>query len=79
MTFYVIGSVRHFMSDQSVSRARVAAFTRSRSADDPDLIEARRSLAAANIAAYIRKVVDAAPRLTDEQTESLAGILKGSS
>ncbi|CAH0207474.1 hypothetical protein [Microbacterium sp. Bi121] len=67
------------MSAQSISRARVAALTRSRSADDPEFLAARADLAAANIRAAIEKHLALAPPLTDEQAESLAAILKGSS
>ena len=36
-------------------RGRVASLTRSRPADDPQLIEARRALAAEKLAAYVSK------------------------
>lgn len=58
-------------------RARVASLTRSRSADDPDLLDARRNLAAERLARYIRQTVDAAPPLTPEQRDKLALILTG--
>jgi hypothetical protein len=58
-------------------RAKVAALSRSRSADDPDLIEARRNLSAEKLEDYIRRTVDAAPPLTAEQRARLAGILAG--
>lgn len=58
-------------------RARVASLTRSRSADDPELIEARRNLRAARLDAYIRETVDAAPPLTAEQRDRLALLLRG--
>ncbi len=56
-------------------RARVAALSRSRPADDPDLLDARRNLRAAKAEEYIKKLVDAAPPLTDEQTARLAVLL----
>ena len=58
-------------------RARVAALSRDRSADDPELIEARRNLRAERMAEYIRKTVDAAPPLSVEQRERLALLLRG--
>lgn len=56
-------------------RARVAALSRSRTPDDPDLAAARRDLRAARAEDYIRKVVEAAPPLTDEQVRRLSVLL----
>lgn len=56
-------------------RARVAALSRSRAADDPDLTDARRDLRAARAEEYIRELVDAAPPLTDEQRHRLSTLL----
>ena len=56
-------------------RARVAALSRSRTPDDPDLAAARRDLRAARAEDYIRSVVDAAPPLTDEQVRRLSVLL----
>lgn len=64
------------MSVISHERARVAALTRSRSADDPDLTDARQKLAAERLAAYIKRTLNAAPPLTDEQRSKLAAILR---
>lgn len=58
-------------------RARVAALSRSRSADDPDLLDARRDLHEARLAAYITATVDAAPPLTSDQRDRLALLLRG--
>lgn len=58
-------------------RARVAALTRSRTTDDPELVTARRDLAAERLASYIRTTVDAAPPLTNEQRQRLANLLGG--
>lgn len=58
-------------------RARVASLTRSREANDPELVDARRKLAAERIATYIARVVDAAPPLTDEQRDRLSALLRG--
>lgn len=56
-------------------RARVAALSRSRTTDDPELVNARRNLAAERLAAYIKRTVDEAPPLTDEQRTRLALLL----
>jgi hypothetical protein len=58
-------------------RARVAALTRSRPPDDPELVEARRDLAAEGIAQHIAKVVAKAPPLTSAQRDRIAAILRG--
>ena len=58
-------------------RARVASLTRSRAADDPDLVSARQNLKAERLAEYIRKTVDSAPPLTPEQRDRLALLLSG--
>jgi hypothetical protein len=64
--------------DQKISRprARIAALSRSRTDDDPELVEARRDLKAAKLEDYIRRVVSEAPPLTDQQRELLAGLLR---
>lgn len=59
------------------ARARIAALSRSREADDPELLDARRDLRTAQLEAHIRKVVDGAPPLTTEQRQRLALILAG--
>lgn len=60
-------------------RARVAALSRSRTTDDPDLVDARRSLRAERLADYIRANVDVAPPLTAEQRERLVLLLRSDS
>ena len=55
------------------ARARIAALTRHH---PDDLDAARRDLAAANIESYIRRTVDAAPALTDDQRDRLAVLLR---
>lgn len=60
----------------TTARAKVAALSRSRTPDDPELIEARRSLKAANVAAYIEKAVAEAPPLTRNQLDRIAGLLR---
>lgn len=57
-------------------RGRVAALSRSRSADDPELVDARRDLKAQRLADHVAKVVAEAPPLTDEQRERIAGLLR---
>ena len=56
-------------------RARVAALTRSRSSDDPELIDARRNLTAERLAAAISRAVESAPPLTPDQRSRLALLL----
>lgn len=63
------------MSTWTAERARVASLTRSRTADDPDLVNARRNLKAERLADYIRKTVDAAPELSPEQRDRLSLLL----
>ncbi len=57
-------------------RARVAALSRDRAVNDPDLLEARRDLRAARLEEYIARTVAAAPPLTDEQRSRLALLLR---
>ena len=56
-------------------KGRVAALSRSRVYDDPDLVEARRDLKAATMESYIARVVATAPPLTPEQRDRLATLL----
>ncbi len=65
------------MSTWTHERARVASLSRSRTPDDPELIDARQKLRVERAADYIRKTVDAAPPLTPEQRTRLALLLKG--
>ncbi len=65
------------MSTWTHERARVASLSRSRTPDDPDLVAARRDLRAARAEDYIRKLVDAAPPLSDDQRDRLALLLRG--
>ena len=58
-------------------RARVASLTRSRPADDPDLLTARRNLREARLAEEIRRVVSQAPPLGPDQLNRLAALLNG--
>lgn len=65
------------MSALLTHRGRVAALTRSRTPDDPELVSARRDLAAERIAEHIAKVVAEAPPLSAEQRDRLAVLLRG--
>jgi hypothetical protein len=59
--------------------ARVGAITRNRGADDPELIDARRDLRAAEAAEYaehIRRLVDTFPPLSAEQRTKIAALLR---
>lgn len=57
-------------------RAKVAALSRSRSKDDPELVTARQDLAASKLAQYVEKVVAEAPPLTAEQSDRIAALLR---
>ena len=66
------------MSSSTIAhhKSRVAAFTRSRTPDDPELVRAKQDLAEAKLADYIQRLLDAAPELSDEQRVRLAELLK---
>lgn len=57
-------------------RARVASLSRSRTPNDPDLVAARQNLKTELLANYISRSVDAAPTLTQDQLNRLAGLLR---
>ena len=61
----------------TTERARVASLCRSRTPDDPVLLDARRDLRAARAEDYIKRLVDGAPALTTEQRDRLAVLLRG--
>lgn len=65
------------MSTWTHERARIASLSRSRTPDDPDLLEARRNLRAERLADHIKRTVDAAPPLSAEQRDRLALLLRG--
>ncbi|PBC35028.1 hypothetical protein CJ179_50280 [Rhodococcus sp. ACS1] len=56
--------------------ARVAALSRDRDPDDPDLVDARQNLNTAMLAAHIEKVLAKGPSLTTEQCEHLSALLR---
>ena len=61
---------------QNHQGAKIAALSRSRKANDPDLLNARRELAAANLEKYVSEVVAKAPPLTPEQRTRIAALLR---
>jgi hypothetical protein len=71
-----------FMSNQSLSpevthlRATIAALSRSRTPDDPDLVGARRDLATLRVARKIDALVADWPALTDAQLDRIAALLR---
>ena len=59
------------------ARNRLGAIKRHHPNDTERLADARRDLAAAKLADYIARTVDAAPALTLEQRDRLAMLLRG--
>lgn len=59
------------------SRAKVASLSRSRAANDPDLLSAKRELREQRLASYIERTLEEAPPLTAEQRQRLAVLLSG--
>ena len=57
------------------SRGRIAALSRSRAEDDPELVSERQLLATAKLEAYIERVVADAPPLSPEQRSRLTALL----
>jgi hypothetical protein len=57
------------------ARAQVASLSRSREADDPDLLKAKQELRISRAEDYIRKIVAEAPPLTAEQKARLSILL----
>ena len=64
------------MSAVLSNRGKVASLTRSRQ-PDPELLAAKRDLAADVLAEHAAKVVAKAPPLTREQIDRIAAILRG--
>jgi hypothetical protein len=56
-------------------RARFASLTRSRPADDPELIAARQAFKAGLLAEQVRRAVNEPPALTGEQLAEIGAIL----
>ncbi len=61
----------------TTERARVAALSRSREPDDPDLVNARRDLRVAILDQHIQKVLASRPAPTEEQLQHLAAQFGG--
>jgi len=58
-------------------RAKVGALSRSRTPDDPELIEARTNLAVEGLAEHVKRVVSEAPQLSTAQLDKLCALLRG--
>lgn len=58
-------------------RGRIAGLSRDRAPDDPELVEARRDLAATRLHAHVADVIAKAPELTTEQTARIVALLTG--
>ncbi len=65
------------MSTWKHERARVASLTRSRPADDPELVTARQNLKAERLAEHVARVVGEAPPLSPSQRDRIAVLLRG--
>lgn len=65
------------MSNWTTHRAKVAGLSRSRKADDPELVDARQKLKAARLEDYVARVVAEAPPLTEDQKHRIASLLGG--
>ena len=61
--------------DVASARGRIAALSRSRQKTDPELVEAKQSLAEAKLLSDIEKLVAAAPKLTTAQALKLRTLL----
>lgn len=61
---------------KSTYHGKVAALSRDREPEDPELIEAKRNLREANLADAIERTVTAWPPLTDQQLDRLAALLR---
>jgi hypothetical protein len=58
-------------------RAKVSGLSRDRAPDDPELVEARRSLRAVRLRDHVAKALAAAPPLSEQQRTSIARLLTG--
>jgi hypothetical protein len=67
-----------FMSAETPrqNRGRVASLTRHRRPDDPELAAARLALQAANLQAYVERMIATAPTLTAEQRDVICALLR---
>ena len=62
----------------TAKRAKLAALSRHRPADDPEVLEAARDLRAARLEDHVAKVVALAPPLSDDQRARITRLLRGS-
>ncbi|UNK47121.1 hypothetical protein [Arthrobacter sulfonylureivorans] len=59
----------------TTERAKIAALSRSRNADDPEIFTARQRLKAARLEDHIRATIDAFPPLTPDQLDRIGAII----
>jgi len=64
------------LTESQRRRNKVAALSKNKS-NTSELVIARRDLAAANLEAYVKKTVDKAPQLTQDQAARIAVLLRG--
>jgi hypothetical protein len=64
------------VTTEVVRRRNAVALIARHHPDSPDLVTARRDLAAAKLEAYVQRVVSEAPPLTSEQRDRLAALLR---
>ena len=64
------------MSERLTLAGRVAATERHHGAGDPRLPDLRRDLRAAELAEHVRRIVDQAPPLTNDQRNRIASLLR---
>lgn len=57
-------------------RAKVGALSRDRAPDDPELVAARRDLAAEGLTEHVKRVVAEAPKLTPDQLDKICSLLR---
>lgn len=60
----------------TTERARVAALSRDRSPDDPELQAARQRLKALRLESHVQQAVATFPPLTPEQLDAIASLLR---
>jgi len=64
------------MPKWTTHRARVAALSRDRAPNDPELLAARLDLRAERLALHVQRVVSEAPPLTEAQRDRIAVLLR---
>ncbi len=60
----------------TTERARIASLSRSRTPNDPDLVNARRNLKAIRLEDHVRSLVSTPPFLTVGQLDNIANLLR---